>query len=317
MNELNARTSPPATGRLAKFLRREWRTRRYVYLMSLPVLAFFIIFRYLPMYGVVIAFKQFAPRKGILGSAWVGFAHFQSFFNSYYAVRIIRNTIMLSLYSLLFNFPAPIILALLLNEVRHSGYRRTVQTITYMPYFISLVVICGIIRDFVTPNGPIGMIVQALGGPDKNLLTLTGAYRTLYVASDTWQYIGFNSIIYMAAISGVDTELYEAGAIDGITTRVQRMRYITLPSILPTIAILFILQIGNLMNVGYEKTLLMYNDQIMETSDIIATFGYRKGLLQADYSYAAAVGLFNSVINSVLLVVANMVSRRVSGNSLW
>jgi len=308
---------PKHTSAVIRFLRREWRTRKYIYLMSLPVLAFFVIFRYIPMYGVVIAFKQFAPRKGILGSAWVGLANFENFFNSYYAQRIIRNTILVSVYSMIFNFPAPIILALLLNEVRHTGYRRTVQTITYMPYFISLVVICGIIREFVTPNAPISMIVQAFGGTDKNLLTLTGAYRTLYVFSDTWQYIGFNSIIYMAAISGVDVELYESGAIDGITTRWQRIRYITLPSILPTIAILLILQMGNLMNIGYEKTLLLYNDQIMETSDIIATFTFRKGLLQTDYSYAAAVGLFNSIINSALLVSANLVSRRVTDNSLW
>jgi len=300
-----------------RFIRREWRTRKFIYLMSLPVLAFYVIFRYIPMYGVVIAFKQFSPRKGIMGSSWVGLAHFQSFFNSYYSVRIIRNTVMLSLYSLLFNFPAPILLALLLNEVRSNSFRRTVQTITYMPYFISLVVICGIIRDFVKPNGPISQLIVILGGSDKNLLTLTGAYRSLYIVSDTWQYIGFNSIIYMAAISGVDQELYEAGAIDGIITRIQRIWYITLPSILPTIAILFILQIGNLMNIGYEKTLLLYNDRIMETSDIISTFTYRKGLLETDYSYAAAVGLFNSVINSTLLVIANMMSRRVSGNSLW
>ena len=315
MTGVNAPTGFAAAAR--RFFIREWRARRYVYLMSLPVLAFFIIFRYIPMYGIVIAFKQFAPRMGIMGSRWVGFQHFESFFNSFYTTRIIRNTILLSFYSLLINFPAPIILALVLNEVRHINYRRIVQTITYMPYFIALVVICGIIRDFVLPNGPIGQLVQFFGGSDKNLLTLPNAYRPLYVLTDTWQFIGFNSIIYMAAMAGVDTELYEAGVIDGITTRIQRIWYITLPSILPTIAILLILQIGGLMNVGYEKTLLLYNDRIMETSDIISTFVYRRGLLQHDYSYAAAVGLFNSVINCALLIAANKFSGRLSGSSLW
>lgn len=300
-----------------RFLKREWRMHKYIYLMSLPVLAFFIIFRYLPMYGVVIAFKQFSPRKGILGSDWVGMRHFVSFFNSYYFSRILINTVVLSLYSILFCFPAPIILALLLNEVHCEPFKRVVQTITYMPYFISLVVICGLIRDFVAVDGPIQSLVRALGGPDVNLLTQSSMYRPIYILSDLWQYIGFNSIIYIAAISGVDAELYEAGAIDGVTTRLQQIRYITLPSIAPTITILFILQVGNLMNVGYEKTLLLYNDQIMDVADIISTFVYRKGLQEANYSYSAAVGLFNSVINSLLLIAANLISRRVSENSLW
>lgn len=304
-------------GRAMGFLKREWRMHKYIYLMSLPVLAFFIIFRYLPMYGVIIAFKQFSPRKGILGSDWVGMRHFVSFFNSYYFSRILVNTVVLSLYSILFCFPAPIILALLLNEVRCEPFKRVVQTITYMPYFISLVVICGLIRDFVAVDGPIQSLVRALGGPDVNLLTQSTMYRPIYILSDLWQYIGFNSIIYIAAISGVDAELYEAGAIDGVTTRLQQIRYITLPSIAPTITILFILQVGNLMNVGYEKTLLLYNDQIMDVADIISTFVYRKGLQEANYSYSAAVGLFNSVINSLLLIAANLISRRVSENSLW
>lgn len=309
--------SPAKRSQTAKWLRREWRSRKYLYFLSLPVLAFIILFRYAPMYGVVIAFKQFSPRSGILGSAWVGFKHFESFFNSFYALRVMRNTVLLSTYSLLFNFPAPIILALLLNEVRHERYRRTIQTITYMPYFISIIVICGLIRDFVAVDGPISLIAQFFGGTDKNLLTFTSMYRAIYIASDTWQFVGFGSIIYLAAISGVDQELYEAGAIDGITTRIQRIRYITLPSILPTIVILLILQVGNLMNVGYEKTILLYNDQIMETSDIISTFVYRKGLQEANYSYAAAVGLFNSVINCLLLTFANFFSARATGSSLW
>lgn len=300
-----------------RWLLREWRMRKYLYLMSLPVLAFFVIFRYIPMYGVVIAFKRFVPRQGIFGSKWVGLGQFMDFFSSFYAGRIVRNTIMLSAYSILFNFPAPILLALMLNEVRHAGYRKTIQTITYMPYFISLVVVCGLIRDFSAQKGVLWAILNQINGVDRSLLAIPGMYRSIYITTDTWQYIGFNSIIYIAAISAVDAELYDAGAIDGIVTRVQRIRYITLPSIMPTITILFILQLGNLMNVGYEKTILLYNDQIMEVSDLISSFVYRKGLQEANYSYAAAVGLFNSVINSLLLVIANTVSRRVSGNSLW
>ncbi len=309
--------SMTTSDKVIRWLRREWRLRKYLYLMSLPLLAFLIIFRYYPMYGVVIAFKKFQPRKGILGSKWVGLEHFMSFFNSFYFVRILRNTILLSSMSMLFCFPAPIILALMLNEIQCAPYKRVVQTITYMPYFISMVVVCGLVKDFVAKDGVISSIVQFFGGTDKNLLTMTSAYRTIYIGSQLWQYIGFDSIIYMAAIAGVDVELYEAGAIDGITTRVQRIRYITLPSIVPTITILLILNIGGLMNVGYEKTLLLYNDQIMEVSDIIATFVYRKGLLEADYSYSAAVGLFNSAINSILLILANTISRKISDNSLW
>ncbi len=310
-------SSAAVSDRLRRWLRREWRTRKYLYLMSLPLLAFLIIFRYYPMYGVIIAFKKYTPRKGILHSPWIGLKNFESFFNSFYFIRILRNTVMLSTLSILICFPAPILLALLLNEIRFEPYKRVVQTITYMPYFISLVVVCGLVKDFVATDGAISSVVQALGGPSKNLLTIESAYRPIYICSDLWQYVGFNSIIYMAAISGVDAELYEAGVIDGITTRLQRAWYITLPSIVPTIIILFILQVGNLMNVGYEKTLLLYNNQIMETSDIIATFVYRKGLLEADYSYSAAVGMFNSVINSILLLTANMISRKVTEYSLW
>lgn len=303
--------------KVRRFLIREWRQRKWLYLMSLPMLAFFIIFSYMPMYGVVIAFKNYKPKKGILGSAWVGLRQFELFFNSYYFVRILRNTVVLSVSCMVFCFPAPIILALLLNEIGFSPYKRFVQTITYMPYFISMVVVCGLVRDFAAKDGVISYFVQLLGGTDKNLLTLEYAYRPLYIGSQLWQYVGFDSIIYMAAISGVDAQLYEAGAIDGITNRFQRAWYITLPSIVPTITILLILQIGGIMNVGYEKTLLLYNDGIMEVADIISTFVYRKGLLEADYSYSAAVGLFNSVINSLLLVIANAISRRVSENSLW
>lgn len=298
-------------------LRKEWANRKFLYLMALPVIAYFIIFKYIPIYGVIIAFKSFNPNLGILGSPWVGFKHFESFFNSFYLGRLFTNTLLLSLYNIIFGFPAPIILALLLNEVKFSKFKKVIQSITYMPNFISLVVICGIVKDFVSRNGVITDLFFALGVPRSNMLLNAGLFRTIYVASGIWQSVGFGSIIYLAAMSNVDAELYEAAAIDGVTSRFRRAVHITLPCIAPTIIILFILQIGNLMNVGFEKVLLLYNNSILSTADIISTYVYRKGLLEFNYSYSSAVGLFNSVLNCGLLFGANWMSKRFTEVSLW
>ncbi|NMA84563.1 MAG: sugar ABC transporter permease [Epulopiscium sp.] len=289
---------------------------RSIFIMSLPVLIYYLIFYYGPMYGVIIAFKDFSPKLGIMGSKWIGFKHFTDFFSSYYFIRLIKNTLLLSFYSILWSFPAPIIFALLLNEVKHEKFKKGVQTITYMPHFISLVVIVGLLKDFVVTDGLINDIIAFFGGERSNLLINPSLFRTLYISSGIWQSVGFGSIIYLAAISGISPELYEAAVIDG-AGRWKQMLHITLPSIAPTIIILFILQIGNLMNVGFEKVLLMYNDSILETADVISTFVYRKGLLEFNYSYSAAVGLFNSIINCILLVVANVTSRKTSETSLW
>ncbi|OUS77318.1 sugar ABC transporter permease [Paenibacillus sp. MY03] len=300
------------------FKHRAWRDlkiNRYVYLMLLPVVSYYVVFLYFPMYGLQIAFKDFSPGAGLLGSPWVGFQHFESFFNSYYFWRLLRNTLLLSLYELLFAFPASIVLALLLNELRSNKFKRMVQTITYMPHFISIVVICGILVDFLARDGLINDLAASLGFERRALLGESSWFRTIYISSNIWQSVGWGSIIYLSAMSSIDPSLYEAARVDG-ASRWKQTFHVTLPGIMSTIVILLILQIGNFMTVGTEKILLLYNSSTYETADVIGTFLYRKGILEADYSYSAAVGLFNSIINFILLVIANAVSRR-SENNLW
>jgi putative aldouronate transport system permease protein len=301
---------------LGRLVRSDFRRNRYVYLMALPVVAYYVIFHYVPIYGLVIAFKDFAPRAGILESPWVGLEHFASFFNSYYAVRVIRNTILINIYQLVFSFPAPIILALLLNEVRSSTYKRSIQTITYLPHFISLVVVCGFIRDFTASDGVINDIIAFLGGERSGLLGRPELFRTIFVTSGIWQEIGWGSIIYLAALAGIDPGLYESATIDG-AGRLKQTWYITLPGIMPTIVILLILRIGKMMSVGFEKIILLYSPITYETADVISSFIYRRGLVGFEYSYATAVGLFNSIINFLMLIGANWLSRRFSETSLW
>ncbi|MGG6312436.1 ABC transporter permease [Paenibacillus macerans] len=295
---------------------RDFRMNKYLYLMMIPVVAYYLIFHYGPMYGAVIAFKDFSPIKGILGSDWVGLKHFEDFFGSYYFLRVLKNTVLISLYTLFFEFPAPIILALLINEVRRRYFKRVVQTITYMPYFISLVVICGIITDFTNADGLINRLFMLVGYDGQAMLQKPELFRPIYVLSEIWQRIGWESIIYIAALMSIDLEQYEAARMDG-ASRLKQMVYITLPGLLPVITIMFILRMGNLLNVGFEKIILLYNPVTYETADVISSFVYRKGLLEFGWSYSSAVGLFNSVINLVLLVSANYISRKVNENSLW
>ncbi|WP_284240208.1 ABC transporter permease [Paenibacillus glycanilyticus] len=284
--------------------------------MILPVIAYYIIFHYIPMYGALIAFKDYSPMKGILGSDWVGLKHFHDFFSSYYFTRILKNTLVISLYSLIFEFPAPIILALLINEVRSKTFKRVAQTITYMPYFISLVVICGIITDFTNADGIINRLFMLFGYDGQAMLQKPELFRPIYILSEIWQRIGWESIIYIAALMSIDQEQYEAARIDG-ATRLKQIFYITLPGILPTITIMFILRMGNMLNVGFEKIILLYNPVTYNTADVISSFVYRKGLLEFGWSYSSAVGLFNSVVNLALLVTANYISRKVNKSSLW
>ncbi|WP_375295567.1 MULTISPECIES: ABC transporter permease [Paenibacillus] len=284
--------------------------------MMLPVLVYYAIFHYAPMYGAIIAFKDYTPMKGILGSPWVGLANFQDFFSSYYFWRILKNTIVISAYSLCFEFPAPIILAILINEVRNAAFKRVVQSITYMPYFISLVVICGMIKDFTNSDGIINMIYTYFGGDGQAMLQKPELFRGIYIVSEIWQKIGWESIIYIAALMSIDQEQYEAARMDG-AGRFKQILHITLPGILPTITIMFILRMGNLLNVGFEKIILLYNPATYDTADVINTFVYRKGLLEFGWSYSSAVGLFNSVINLILLISANWISRKINENSLW
>lgn len=295
-----------------RYFRDHWR----LYILLLVPVAYIIIFKYIPMYGVQIAFKRFSPRKGIFGSPWVGFFYFKLFINSYQFRRIIINTITLSLYGLAAGFPFPILLALALNEVRSRRFKKTVQLISYLPHFISTVVVVGILYQFLSLYGVLNNIVDLMGGERTSFLNNPNLFKSIYVWSGIWQGVGYGSIIYLAALASVDTELYDAGRIDGINL-LQKIWYIDIPAILPTIIILFILNASRIMNVGFEKVYLMQNPLNMSTSDVINTYVYRVGLQDANYSLGTAVGLFTSVINLAILVTLNRASKMVSETSLW
>ena len=302
-------------GNKSAFLRHVARDK-YLILMILPVIAFFIVFSYLPMYGVLIAFKNYSITKGILGSPWAGTQYLDQFFNGFFFWRLLRNTLLLSGYSLLWGFPLPIVFALILNEFT-GFFKRFTQTVSYLPHFVSVVVICGMMVNFLSPqNGMINALIVSLGGQSVNFLGDPKYFRTIFVTSEVWQSFGWNSIIYLAALSSIDPQLYEAATIDG-AGRFKQLRHITLPGLKNTIVILLILSVGGLMGVGFEKIILLYNGATYETADIIGTYVYRVGLLGTQYSYAAAVGLFNSVVNVILLVSCNAIGRRVSEISIW
>ena len=297
-------------------VKKDWMRNRSLYLMIIPVLIFFILFHYKPMYGAIIAFKDYTPALGIAESPWVGWDNFTRFFSSVYFGRLIRNTILLSFYSLLFGFPAPIILALLLNEVKNKKFKGLTQTVTYLPHFISMIVVTGMLVDFSMTSGLFNDIIELFGGERSPLLQNPDLYRTIYIASGIWQEIGWGSIIYLSALSGVDSQLYEAAQIDG-AGKWKQLIHVTLPGIAPTIIIMFILKMGTLMNMGYEKTILLYNPATYETADIISSYIYRIGLLEQDWSYSTAIGLFNSVINLGLLLLTNKIARKCGETSLW
>jgi putative aldouronate transport system permease protein len=284
--------------------------------MIIPVLTYFALFVYKPMYGLIIAFEQYRPALGFYKSPFVGLRHFRAFFNDVYFFRLFRNTISISLLNIIFGFPAPILLALLLNEIRNIAFKRTVQTVTYMPYFISIVIVCALIRTFSSTTGIFSQIAVFFGAATKNYLTHKEYFYPIYVISDIWQGIGWNSIIYLAALTSIDQEQYEAARIDG-AGRLGRMIHITLPNLLPTIAVLFILRMGGILSVGFEKIILLYNEGIYEKADVISTYVYRRGILEASYSYASAVGMFNSLVNVFFLVVSNKLSRKFTESSLF
>lgn len=301
-------------------LKKDLNKNAGAYVMGLLVLSFYIIFMYKPMAGAIIAFKDYNPRLGVAGSPWTsefGFHHFIDFFTSAYFPRTMRNTIVISLSSLIFSFPLSILLALSINEVKNKAFKKTVQTISYMPYFISLVVVCSMITLFTSEKAFISTIVGWFGFEvTGNLLNYENAFVPIYVISGIWQNTGWNCIIYLAALAGIDMELYEAARIDG-ANRWKQTLHITLPGIAPTVILLLILAVGNIMNVGYEKVILLYNDLNRNTADVIASYVYRRGLEQADWSFGTAVGLFNSCINYLLVLIANKISRRVTGSGLW
>ncbi|MEF2246120.1 ABC transporter permease [Paenibacillus sp. IITD108] len=289
---------------------------KFLYIMLTPVLAYFIIFQYLPMYGAIIAFKDFNPRIGIWGSEWVGLQHFKDFFGGMYFWRVLKNTLLISLYDLLFGFPAPLILALLLNEVKNALFKRAVQTITYLPHFISLVIICGMIKDFTSSDGVINDIIVFFGGERITMLLEPSYFRTIFVSSNIWQHVGWGTIIYLAALSAIDPEQYEACKIDG-GGRWKQMLHVTLPGLLPVFVILLILDIGRIMSVGFEKIILLYNPTTFVTADVISSYVYRIGLQDFQFSFSSAVGLFNSVINFSLVIGSNWISRKLNNTSLW
>ena len=294
----------------------DFKRNKFIYLLVLPVIIYFILFYYKPMYGIIIAFKRYRASAGIHGSPWVGIENFKRFFNDIYFWRVLRNTFSISLQTLLFAFPAPILLALLLNEVSVGWFKRTVQTISYMPHFISLVVVCGLIKSFSQTGGVFNDIIAFLGGDRINLLADKNLFYPIYILSGIWQSIGWNSIIYLAALSGIDQEQYEAARVDG-AGRLRQMISITLPGIFPTISMLLVLNLGGILNVGYEKILLLYQPLTYEVADVISTYVYRKGLLEADFSFSTAVGLFNSLINVIFLAAANRISKKLGQSGLF
>lgn len=303
---------PANQSRLGRALRRYW----MIYLMAVPVLLYYIVFHYLPMFGIVVAFQDFRVTRGFFGSKWVGFRNFIQFFESPYAWTTTRNTLSISIYGLIFAFPAPILLALMLNEVRSARFKKSVQTITYMPHFISLVIICALVIDFCSTRGLINTVITQLGGKPINFMNEPKWFYPIYIVSGIWQHTGWDSIIYLAALSAIDPELYEAATSDG-AGRLRRMWHVTLPGISATITILLILRIGSLMSVGFEKIILLYTPATYETADTISTYVYRRGLSDGKYSFASAVGLMNSVVNFILLIAADRFSKKIGQTGLF
>jgi putative aldouronate transport system permease protein len=298
-------------------LKKNIKQDKYLLLMVLFPVLYFIIFMYIPMGGLIIAFQRFMPGRGIFESPFVGFHWFEEFFTSIYFYRVVKNTFVLSFAEIIFGFPLPIVFALMVNEVNNKQFKKSIQTISYFPHFVSTVIIVGIINDLFSSD--LGIINQMLVffGQDKiAFLTNPSWFRPIYVGSSIWQMTGWGSIIYLAALSGIDPQLYEAAQIDG-ASRLKQIKYITLPSLMPTIMTLLILRVGRVMTIGFEKVLLLYHPSTYETADVISTFVYRRGILGSEYSYGAAVGLFNAVINFSLVIIANKMSKKLTDNGIW
>lgn len=297
--------------------KKVWDRDKYLILMSIFPAIIIIVFSYFPIYGLVMAFERYSPAKGYWESEWVGLYYFKQFFQDPYCWRIIKNTVLLGFYSLLWGFPAPIILALLLNEVKSSKYKRTVQTITYLPHFISAVIVVGIMKEMLSPvDGIIGKFMSQFGMQTINFFSEPDWFRTMYIGSNMWQSIGFSAIIYLAALAGIDTEQYEAAVIDG-ANRWHKIWYITIPGIMPTIIILLIMSMGGIFSNDFQKILLMYSPATYSTADVISTYTYRYGIENANYSYASAVGLMLSIISIVFVTGANFISKKTTESALW
>nr|WP_300816817.1 ABC transporter permease subunit [uncultured Acetatifactor sp.] len=299
--------------RLWKNMKKNW----ILYVMIAPVAVYYIVFAYTPMYGILLAFKNYKVKLGILGSPWVGLDHFQRFFSAYNFRQLIGNTVGISVYSLIIGFPIPIVFALMLNYLTHHKLKKIVQMVSYAPYFISTVVICGMITIFMAPDtGILNVLRGYLGMESVNFLAKPEWFKSIYVWTGVWQGMGWSSIIYISALAGVDYEMHEAAIVDG-ATKIQRMLHVDLPSIKPTILMLLILQMGSIMNVGFEKVYLLQNTLNKSAASVISTYVYEVGLINSDYGYSTAVGLFNSLINLALVVAANQLSKRFAGESLF
>ena len=297
-------------------LKKDFKVNGALFIMLIPVLAYYIIFHYGPMYGALMAFKDYTPMLGVMGSPWVGFKHFINFFNSPSFFTVLRNTVTISLWSLVIGFPAPIILALLVNELRSQKFSKIVQNCVYLPHFISLMVVCGLVRDFTRDTGFVTYLLSFLGFPKVTMLNYPQYFVPIYIGSNLWKEVGWGSIIYIAALSGVDQQLYEAAEIDG-ANKWQQTIHVTIVSIIPTIVTMLILRMGSVLSVGFEKIILLYNDSTLEVADVISSYVYRRGMLEQNWSFSSAVGLFNSLVNLAFLLTANKISAKLTETSLW
>lgn len=309
----NAAGKPSRLAAAWKHMKRD----RQLLILFIPCLAFYLIFRYGPLYGLLIAFKDYSVFQGIWDSPWVGLKHFEKFFSGNDFTLLFRNTLLLGFLNLICSFPFPILLALMLNEVRLKWFKKSVQTLSYLPAFLSVVIICSMVIDFLSPtHGIVNKIIQAFGFEPIYFLGEKAWFRPVYIISEIWTNMGYESIIYLAAIAGIDPTLYEAARVDG-ANRYHMMRHITFPGIMGTVIVMFILKTGSMIRIGYEKVLLLYSPMTYEVADVFSTFVYRKGLLESNYSYAAAVGLFEALVALVMLLAANLISKRMGGQGLW
>lgn len=319
-NEAAAGRARPAPSRARRFLHNVTHYR-YLHLMVLPGLAFFLLFKYVPMYGIIIAFKNYKGAAGgfsaIMSAPWIGLKNFEIFFNSLYCERVFKNTIYLSLLRLIFSFPAPILLALLINEIRANWFKRTVQTITYMPYFLSWVVVAGLLNTLLSPdNGAINTMIKMAGGQPVYFLTSKQWFRPILIISEIWKNIGYGSIVYLAAITSIDQEQYEAARVDG-ANKLQQIIHITLPALSEIIAIMLILQIGKMFDDNFDQIFNLYSPSVYEVSDVFETYVYRNGIQQSKFSYSAAVGLVKSVLALAMIVFSNMASKKLGAQGLF
>ena len=312
---LTTHSKPMIVPRKRPAFRRLYESRYLYLLLALPI-AYFVLFKYFSMFWLVIAFQKYNAFQGVWGSQWVGLKYFEAFIKDPYFWNLMKNTIVLNLWMLIFFFPTPIILALMINDLRSQKFKKFTQSVTYLPYFLSTVVVCGFIFNLLAMDGPINNMLKSLGMAPIAFMVQPEWFRSIYIISEVWQFTGWGSIIYLAALSGVDPQLYEAAAIDG-ASRWKQLWKVSLPSIAPVISIQFLLTVGRLLTVGYQKILLLYNGATYNTADVISTYVYRRGLLNADYSYGAAISIFQAVVALVLVVSANKLANKVGQTSLW